>query len=298
MRTRACACTNRPTPASRKTHRNEAKIARKGGAYRESHLSITNRLQGGHPLPFRNARLHTGTLPDSVRPGPRYKIYLTGLSQRTGVHSWSQIFRHPEMSKSVKPTKDFATRADALRNALEVFPDEASFQRFAASAQSKGGKPLDDAMREQLNLEVVSWVPEVEAASSELPTLFDHDRNVKAYERKMRPNQDVFSESVFARYGERCALCRISSRTLLEAAHIVAWAAGGRDVPENGLVLCCLHHRALDAGMIRIDPDTLLLHPRKGSFLIDLFVEETDLIRLTPRPRIDALRWLWLKTST
>jgi putative restriction endonuclease len=39
----------------------------------------------------------------------------------------------------------------------------------------------------------------------------------------------------------------------LEAAHVKWRQAGGPDIVQNGLALCCIHHKALDAGAIAID---------------------------------------------
>jgi hypothetical protein len=110
-------------------------------------------------MPFRNARLWTGTLPDSSKPGVLYKVYLTGNVKSNGmaVYSWSQIFRHPEMPKSVKPAREFGTRSEANANALEVFPDQASFHRYVESKESRGGLPLDEGTKRRLNLEEVTW---------------------------------------------------------------------------------------------------------------------------------------------
>ena len=100
---------------------------------------------------------------------------------------------------------------------------------------------------------------EADEATSTLSSLFDESRDVKKYQRLQRPNQAPFRRSVFERYGRRCSFCRINDEALLDAAHIVAWMAKGIDVPENGLVLCKLHHCAMDKGLVRIDPATLEL---------------------------------------
>jgi putative restriction endonuclease len=74
---------------------------------------------------------------------------------------------------------------------------------------------------------------------------------------KTRPGQQRFSFLVFQRYGEKCAVCDLDLPELLDAAHLIPKKDNGTDDPRNGIVLCALHHRALDAGLFCIDPDTL-----------------------------------------
>jgi predicted restriction endonuclease len=85
-----------------------------------------------------------------------------------------------------------------------------------------------------------------------------NSRDVKKYARPSRVDQDDFKKLVIERYGEKCAFCKIKTLVLLEAAHIVAWADRGADIAEAGLVLCSLHHRALDSGLVLINLSTLV----------------------------------------
>ncbi|MFN8123891.1 MAG: HNH endonuclease [Thermoleophilia bacterium] len=57
-------------------------------------------------------------------------------------------------------------------------------------------------------------------------------------------------------YGDRCAVCWLKERRLLDAAHIIADGEDrGEPVVPNGLSLCSIHHRAFDEDLIGIDPD-------------------------------------------
>jgi hypothetical protein len=150
-----------------------------------------------------------------------------------------------------------------------------------------------------LNYYVATREPNDEAADaaetiSALSSLFDESRDIKKYQRLQRPNQAQFRRSVFGRYGRRCSFCRIDDEALLDAAHLVAWMAKGVDAPENGLILCKLHHCAMDKGLIRIDPTTLELRSRDGGgTLSDLHVEVEHIRHLPEAPDVRALRWLW-----
>ena len=68
-----------------------------------------------------------------------------------------------------------------------------------------------------------------------------------------RPNAKAFREQVLNHYGHQCQLCAIAIPEVLDAAHVIDWAKGGIDEVYNALVLCCLHHRLYDAGIICID---------------------------------------------
>jgi len=69
-----------------------------------------------------------------------------------------------------------------------------------------------------------------------------------------------FRENILRLYERSCAFCEFNGRLgntdlALEAAHIKWHAAGGPDEPNNGLLLCSIHHKALDRGAIGITQD-------------------------------------------
>ena len=72
----------------------------------------------------------------------------------------------------------------------------------------------------------------------------------------VRMHQGRFRAIVIPAYRERCAICRLRERRLLDAAHIVR-DADPRGEPEisNGLSLCSIHHRAFDESLVGISPD-------------------------------------------
>ncbi len=91
-----------------------------------------------------------------------------------------------------------------------------------------------------------------------------------AARRKRSPE---FRESLIRLYQQRCAMCgfdgRLAGASLaLEAAHIKWHAHGGPDKPGNGLLLCSIHHKALDRGALGLSRDKTILvsqHVRGGS---------------------------------
>jgi putative restriction endonuclease len=73
---------------------------------------------------------------------------------------------------------------------------------------------------------------------------------------RRRLHQVVFRERVIRAYHDRCALCRLRHRELLDAAHITADSdPEGDPVVSNGLALCKLHHAAFDRLFFAVRPD-------------------------------------------
>jgi putative restriction endonuclease len=113
-------------------------------------------------------------------------------------------------------------------------------------------------------------------------------------EVQSRLGQQRFKFRVFKRYSLRCAVCDISIAEVLDAAHLRPRREYGSDDPRNGLVLCALHHRALDAGLFAIEPDSLKIHFREfGPDATALNIEHPTLGHLAMKPHRDALEWLW-----
>src|SRR5262249_54083546 len=71
-----------------------------------------------------------------------------------------------------------------------------------------------------------------------------------------RLHQFAFRERVLQAYRERCAMCRLRHRELLDAAHIVPDREPD-SIPSisNGLSLCKLHHAAFDNFFVTVDPN-------------------------------------------
>lgn len=72
---------------------------------------------------------------------------------------------------------------------------------------------------------------------------------------QQRLHQYRFRAAVLRAYGRACTICRLGHTRLLDAAHILPdrHPLGRPEVP-NGLSLCKIHHSALDAAILGIDP--------------------------------------------
>jgi putative restriction endonuclease len=73
---------------------------------------------------------------------------------------------------------------------------------------------------------------------------------------RRRLHQVAFRERVVRAYKERCTLCRLGHRELLDAAHITPDTdPEGSPTVTNGLALCKLHHAAFDRFFFAVRPD-------------------------------------------
>jgi predicted restriction endonuclease len=109
--------------------------------------------------------------------------------------------------------------------------------------------------------------------------------------RVVRPGQRAFKFDVISRYGARCAFCDISVPDLLRAAHIRPVHNDGSDDARNGLPLCENHHAAFDAGLIRINLESLALEVPCTLTPTSLQITRADLKHLPKMPAAKALKW-------
>lgn len=71
----------------------------------------------------------------------------------------------------------------------------------------------------------------------------------------MRRGQSAFREKLLRKYG-CCLITGCDAKEALEAAHIKAFASGGRNHLSNGLLLRADIHTLFDLGRISIDPES------------------------------------------
>lgn len=73
---------------------------------------------------------------------------------------------------------------------------------------------------------------------------------------KRRLHQEEFRARVLFAYEDRCCICRLGRRGLLDAAHIVDDAdPRGLAIVPNGLAMCRIHHAAYDQYLFGVRPD-------------------------------------------
>jgi putative restriction endonuclease len=73
-------------------------------------------------------------------------------------------------------------------------------------------------------------------------------------EVRVRLHQQRFRQEVLRAYRQRCTVCALRGRELVQAAHIVADPSPeGLATVANGLALCAIHHLAYDRNLLGID---------------------------------------------
>jgi putative restriction endonuclease len=71
-----------------------------------------------------------------------------------------------------------------------------------------------------------------------------------------RLHQHAFRERVLLACQQRCGICQLRHRELLDAAHILPDRhPRGEPLVPNGLALCTLHHAAFDRHVLGVRPD-------------------------------------------
>ncbi len=133
-----------------------------------------------------------------------------------------------------------------------------------------------------------------ESVGEDQPFRLTAPPSAKQREVAARMGQQRFKFQVLQRYGPSCAVCGVSELRFLDAAHLRPKSRNGSDDPRNGLVLCPLHHRALDAGLFAIRPEDLtIVSKENGPAPEALKIDRQNLSHLTASPHPQALEWLW-----
>ena len=134
----------------------------------------------------------------------------------------------------------------------------------------------------------------LEKPEDEVPFLLVERKTPGKREVTARQGQQRFKFRVFQRYGRQCAVCGMSVSEVLDAAHIRPKNKRGSDDPRNGLVLCATHHRASDAGLFSIRPETFeICYRASGPTGKALGIGFRTIKRLPRQPHHDAVTWLW-----
>lgn len=150
---------------------------------------------------------------------------------------------------------------------------------------------------ERLLLQMTGCPPQFFAEMREFPEGKNRETLVRA-----RINQDFFRAAVLAVYGKKCCITGLAIPELLNASHIIPWAADvkNRTNPSNGLCLNTLHDRAFDCGLLTITTDLKVrLSPRlkktAGELAFKTFLHRYENVPISsPRhfgPSVEFLRY-------
>jgi putative restriction endonuclease len=121
-------------------------------------------------------------------------------------------------------------------------------------------------------------------------------KQYRTTETKVRTGQQRFRFQVSTRYGMVCAASDVNVPQMLQAAHIVPDSEGGSMDPRNGLMLSANLHRAFDAGLWAIHPESfeIITNP-SGPSRERLGIKHQDLNHLKKKPAKQALAEHWKK---
>jgi hypothetical protein len=223
----------------------------------------------------------------------------TGSSYADDLFDDGVIYHYPVTSRGKRDSQEIAAMKACAELSLPVFV-VITPSPGASTRNIRLGWVTDYDDESRLLLILFSDTP----VSAAMPSADDDSR---PFELKMsrinrrtttraRQGQGQFRFAVFKRYGSACTFCQIIEPKLLEAAHLCPVEANGSDDPRNGLVMCLTHHKAFDAGLLIIDPDSEAVHPGQSVVnLRSIGVEVTSIGHLKRSPHRDALAWAWSK---
>ena len=88
------------------------------------------------------------------------------------------------------------------------------------------------------------------------------EKRTKKVEIEKAERDPLFKFNILKRFQGKCLISNLDVTEMLDAAHIIPVASGGTEHPENGLLLSASIHRALDAGLWAINPQTLRIETK------------------------------------
>ena len=104
------------------------------------------------------------------------------------------------------------------------------------------------------------------------------EKRTKKVEIEKAERDPLFKFNMLKRFQGKCLITGLDVTEMLDAAHIIPVASGGTEHPQNGLLLSASVHRALDAGLWAINPQTLQIETKNpGPDAKRMKLEEIDL---------------------
>ena len=100
-------------------------------------------------------------------------------------------------------------------------------------------------------------------------------------------------DDVFQRYGVECALCRLTVTELLSPYWLLVQQGSDSRDAEDALVLCPLHHQAMNVQLLAIDPEGFQVVYKPHVDKAAMRVEVDDLTHLPNTPSKAALATRW-----
>ncbi|MER7673914.1 HNH endonuclease signature motif containing protein [Kitasatospora sp. NPDC096128] len=226
----------------------------------------------------------------------------TGTDYPDTVTEESALYRYPDTKRSGQDQTEILATKTAAKLGLPIFLiSERGNRRLVKLGWVAGWEDRSGQF-------YVTFGPEAPTAlltqdrSDEQPFVLEGNRRGQRTGKvPTRPDQAQFKLEVFQRYGPTCPLSGLAVPEMIEAAHLRPSAKNGTSDPRNGLPLNAALHRAFDADLFAIHPDTreILVRPQ-GPTLAQLGIIKTHLDGLDKYPHRDALAWRhtqWLEKN-
>jgi putative restriction endonuclease len=205
------------------------------------------------------------------------------------------IYRYPRTGMPGRDENEIAATKNAGRQGIPVFIVAASAASPALRRVRLGWvAEWDDLTGQFLVVFGEEPAPASPSLEDEAPFSAVENQPKRAALTVQRTGQARFHFNVFRRYGPECALCRIDIREVLDTPHLVPVASRGTNDPRNGLVMCATHHRAFDAHLFGIEPESLRIRfAANGPDARRLGIAASDLGCMRKKPHPEALIWRW-----
>jgi hypothetical protein len=122
------------------------------------------------------------------------------------------------------------------------------------------------------------------------------EKRTKKVEIEKAERDPLFKFNILKRFHGKCLITGLDVTEMLDAAHIIPVASGGTEHPENGLLLSASVHRALDAGLWAINPNSMKIETKNpGPDSKRMKLENIDLASMTMLLNIEALAFRYEK---
>ena len=127
------------------------------------------------------------------------------------------------------------------------------------------------------------------------PVLFGPRKTTKS-EVERAERDPLFKFNILKRFEGRCLITSLDVTEMLDAAHIIPVASGGTEDANNGLLLAASVHRALDAGLWAIHPQTLKIETLpNGPDTLRMKISRVDLSTFSNLLNKEALEFRYEK---
>lgn len=235
-------------------------------------------------------------------PGVAVSVLHTGRHYPDDLDEDLIIYHYPVTSRA--GMRD-ANEIDAVRNAQELHLP------LMVISEVEGGRTrqvrlawvvADDPDSSLFLMEFAEAEPApvpVAEPNEEAPFHLTGVRERHRVTRESTRRETTFKFQLLHRYAGRCAITGLGVQDVLDGAHVVDVQYGGTDDVRNGLLLTANLHRAFDASLWALHPETLRVVTRyRGPSLDDLQISTDRLREDVPPPHRDALVWRYRRFVT